>query len=223
MTGSFPCYSSKNSQRRREIVDAIWSTYLGVVGIGLLHGLEPGHGWPIAAIYALNRERRLIYGLVTSGILSAFHLISSIAVVLIFLYLRQYLNVFSETTLNVTAGVLLFAFAFHMWRKISHSHHHEGNKTPTSLWQMAVFAFVLGFVHEEEFALLSLCLANINCLLLMIAYALAVTVALMTLTLVAIWAYEAVHHRFHHVEQYLPRISAIVLAGLGILYIFRAI
>ena len=204
-------------------MDAIWSTYLGAVSIGLLHGLEPGHGWPVAAIYALNRERRLIYGLVTSGILSAFHLISSIAVVLVFLYFRQYLNVFSETTLNVTAGVLLFAFAFHMWRKSSHSHHHEGEKTPTSLWQMAVFAFVLGFVHEEEFALLSLCLANINCLLLMVAYALAVTVALMTLTLVAIWAYEAVHHRFHKVEQYLPRISAIVLAGLGILYIFRAI
>ena len=88
---------------------------------------------------------------------------------------------------------------------------------------MAVFAFVLGFVHEEEFALLSLCLANINCLLLMVAYALAVTVALMTLTLVAIWAYEVVHHRFHKVEQYLPRISAIVLGVLGVFYIFKAL
>ena len=64
---------------------AIWSTYLGAVGIGLLHGLEPSHGWPIAAIYALNRERRLINGVLTAGILSAFHFISSITVVLAFL------------------------------------------------------------------------------------------------------------------------------------------
>jgi len=32
-------------------------SYLGVVLIGLVHGAEPGHGWPVAASYALNRSR----------------------------------------------------------------------------------------------------------------------------------------------------------------------
>jgi ABC-type nickel/cobalt efflux system permease component RcnA len=202
----------------------MWSTYLGAVSIGLIHGLEPGHGWPVAAVYALNRERRLLYGLVTASILSAFHFLSSIAVVLVFLFFRRHLDFLTGGTLKLIAGLLLVGFALHMWLKSGHDHHHEeADKGPASLWQMAAFAFALGFVHEEEFALLSLCLANINCLLLMIAYAAAVTVSLVVLTLAAIGAYEAVHHRFHALERHLPRVSALVLAGLGLFYIFQAI
>lgn len=198
---------------------------MGAVSIGLIHGLEPGHGWPVAALYALNRERRLYYGLVTAFILSAFHFISSIAVVLVFLYLRRHLDILTGNALKTVAGLLLLGFALHMWLKSGrHDHHHaEAEKSPASLWQMAAFAFALGFVHEEEFALLSLCLANVNCLLLMVAYAAAVTVALVALTLAAIRAYEVIHHRFHALERHLPRLSAVVLAGLGLLYIFRII
>jgi len=61
------------------------SVYLSAILIGLLHGVEPGHGWPVAVVYSLQRERRAWFGLLTSSILAFFHLISSLAVVLIFL------------------------------------------------------------------------------------------------------------------------------------------
>lgn len=88
---------------------------------------------------------------------------------------------------------------------------------------MVTFAFILGFVHEEEFALLTLCLAGINCLALMLTYATAVTVAITCLTLSAVWAYEAVRQRFDALERHLPRLSAVFLAGLGALYLFKAL
>jgi len=34
------------------------SIYFGVILIGLLHGLEPGHGWPVAALYSLRKEKK---------------------------------------------------------------------------------------------------------------------------------------------------------------------
>lgn len=205
-------------------MDEILAVYLGAATIGLLHGVEPGHGWPVAAVYAVNRNRRYLSGLVTAGILSAAHLISSLAVVLVFLFLRPHLGFLSGSTLSAISGTLLLFFAIHMWRSSAHSHRHpEDEKTPVSLWQMATFAFILGFVHEEEIALLTLCLAGINCLALMLTYATAVTVAITCLTLSAVWAYEAVRQRFDALERHLPRLSAIFLAGLGALYLFKAL
>ncbi|MFQ5893470.1 MAG: hypothetical protein ACE5H5_04075, partial [Nitrospinota bacterium] len=164
--------------------------YLGAVTVGLLHGLEPGHGWPVAAVYAVNHDRRYLYGMATAGMLSVAHFISSLAVVLVFFLFRSHLMFLSESTLQAVAGLLLLLFGVHMWWKAGRgAHDHAGERTPATLWQMAVFAFVLGFVHEEEFALLALCLAGINCLALMITYATAVTVALIGLTLAAVWAY----------------------------------
>ena len=198
-------------------MDEILAVYLGAATIGLLHGVEPGHGWPVAAVYAVNRNRRYLSGLVTAGILSAAHLISSLAVVLVFLFLRPHLGFLSGSTLSAISGTLLLLFAILMWRSSARSHRHpEDEKTAT-------FAFILGFVHEEEFALLTLCLAGINCLVLMLTYATAVTVAITCLTLSAVWAYEAVRQRFDALERHLPRLSAVFLGGLGVLYLFKAL
>ena len=205
-------------------MDGVLSVYLGAVTIGLIHGLEPGHGWPVAAVYAANRDRPYLFGAITGGILSAFHFVSSLVVVVLFLLFRSYLMFISDSTLQAVAGAMLLLFGVHMWWKAGRgSHLHEGEQAPSSLWQMAVFAFVLGFVHEEEFALLALCLAGINCLALMLTYATAVSVAIIGLTLAGVWAYEAVRHRFHAVERHLPRLSAVFLGGLGVFYLLRAL
>jgi nickel/cobalt exporter len=205
-------------------MDGVLSVYLGAVTIGLIHGLEPGHGWPVAAVYAVRRERPYLYGVVTGGILSVFHFVSSLAVVLVFLFFRSYLTFVSDSALQAVAGAMLLLFGAHMWWKAGRgSHQHHDEAAPASLWQLAAFAFVLGFVHEEEFALLALCLAGVKCLALMLTYATAVSVAIVGLTLAGVWAYEAVRHHFHAVEPHLPRISAAFLAGLGVFYLLKAL
>jgi len=52
------------------------STYLGVIVIGLLHGLEPGHGWPVAFLYSTRTERTVFHGLISSGVIAFFHFVS---------------------------------------------------------------------------------------------------------------------------------------------------
>ncbi|MEF8757801.1 MAG: hypothetical protein V5A33_06160, partial [Halobacteriales archaeon] len=61
------------------IPDGAVGLYLGAVVLGLIHGIEPGHGWPVAATYALDREHKWLSGLAASSILGIGHLISSIA------------------------------------------------------------------------------------------------------------------------------------------------
>jgi nickel/cobalt exporter len=59
---------------------------IGAVALGVVHGIEPGHGWPIAASYALDQTNKWLYGFAASFILGVGHLISSIAMVAVFFY-----------------------------------------------------------------------------------------------------------------------------------------
>ena len=79
------------------------SVYFAVAIIGLLHGLEPGHGWPVAVLYATRTSKPVVRGLAASGILSFFHLISSFAVVVAYVLLRSFLA-FSIPYINFIAG-----------------------------------------------------------------------------------------------------------------------
>ncbi|ERH04250.1 MAG: hypothetical protein J07HR59_01380 [Halorubrum sp. J07HR59] len=71
--------------------DAV-SLLLGAVVLGAVHGVEPGHGWPVAASYALDQSNKWAYGLAASLILGVGHLISSIAMVGVFFYAKGYFN-----------------------------------------------------------------------------------------------------------------------------------
>ena len=57
----------------------------------------------------------------------------------------------------------------------SHVHTHQPRTLP-SLKGMAAFALILGFVHEEEFVILSLSAGGVEPILLMLAYAGSVTI-----------------------------------------------
>ena len=61
---------------------------VGAVALGLVHGVDPGHGWPVAASYALDRSNKWLYGFAASAILGVGHLVSSIAMVGAFFYRR---------------------------------------------------------------------------------------------------------------------------------------
>lgn len=221
--------------------------FIGVMVIGLLHGLEPGHGWPVAFLYSVRKSRPLLYGFVSSGIISFFHFISSIAVVIAYVLLSSFL-VISFPLLKYVAATILIILAYIFFTEdvkdefeaqhghihedledVEHEHEHEHpgqgrhahwhkhvKRIALSLWGIATFAFVLGFAHEEEFALLALAVGGINPLMLMITYGASVTLALMAITLVSVKAYEIVHLKIRRYEKYIPKMSALILLLMAV-------
>lgn len=174
-------------------------SYIGVALIGLLHGLEPGHRWPVALIYSMRKGKPLLAGIVSSGVIAFAHFTSSIAVAVAYVLLSSWLN-FDLPFLKYLAAALLLWLAYRMFREETgkadkpHQHEHESggshhrheNRNILSLWGLASFAFALGFGHEEEFALLALVVAGANAFLLMALYGLSVSLALIGVTLISI-------------------------------------
>src|SRR3972149_7177743 len=82
------------------------SAYIAVALVGLLHGLEPGHGWPIATLYAAKSSHPLFRGFISSWVISMAHLISALAVVVPFVLLKTYAD-FTLPYMNIIAGCAL--------------------------------------------------------------------------------------------------------------------
>ena len=192
--------------------------YLSAIVIGLIHGLEPSHGWPVAVYYTLEKKDKLLYGIITSSILAFFHFVSSIAVVVLFLLFNKAVNFTSFPIARYTAFGLLLLLAIIAW--FEKPKEVEKRKTKT-LWQIASYAFVLGFVHEEEFAILAFCVGGNNCLALMITYAIAVSLALITITLLSIKSYRLIEPKIKKYDKYLHKIFAAILIVIAISYLFR--
>ncbi len=272
--------------------DAV-GVFAGAVALGLLHGVEPGHGWPVAASYAMDRANKWLYGLAASLVIGVGHLVSSVAVVGAFYLLKRYVSpaglqdpltlwgVTVGSPLGVVAGLLLVVLGV---RECVHGHSHghgnggddahthdhtddsdhrraddhyhgdhshdhatdadgdrgglrarlsatlpfvggdaHGHGHPSGdeaadrgLWGLAGFAFLLGFVHEEEFEIIALCAGSDYCLELMLAYALAVIVGLVGLTLLLVAGYTHYEDRAERYAEYLPVFSAAVLILMGV-------
>jgi ABC-type nickel/cobalt efflux system permease component RcnA len=223
------------------------ASIIGVIIIGLLHGLEPGHGWPLALLYSAKTTRPTFYAFISSSILAAAHFISSIAVVVIYVVVSAFYD-FSSPILTYIAAVVLIILGIRMLTEkvvselegqhghfhdntsdLTHLHEHAhddlGNHTHEhahpkrlnmSLWKLASCAFVLGFAHEEEFALLALAVGGVNPVLMMVAYGLAVAVALIAVTVLGIKMYERVKERISKYERYIPKISGTILIVMAV-------
>lgn len=107
---------------------------IGAVALGAVHGIEPGHGWPVAASYALDQTNKWVYGFVASLIIGIGHLISSIAMVGVFFYAKNYFNLTQVNEpihlvwnvslggpVSVGAGILLIVLGIREYR---HGHSH---------------------------------------------------------------------------------------------------
>ncbi|WP_132058615.1 HoxN/HupN/NixA family nickel/cobalt transporter [Halorussus amylolyticus] len=112
--------------------------FAGAIALGAIHGVEPGHGWPVAASYALDQSNKWLYGFAASFILGLGHLVSSIAMVLAFFFAKSY---FELTEVNeplsvwgvevggpvgIVAGVLLILLGVREYFH-GHSHSHVGD------------------------------------------------------------------------------------------------
>jgi nickel/cobalt exporter len=227
-------------------------SYFGVLVIGLLHGIEPGHGWPIAFLYSIRNRHPMVSGLAASAILALFHFISSIVVVLAYYWISKYIPI-SEQILKYIAVILLVIIGILFWRENvededqftlqhghlhgnkkelvhihehvhldeTHSHEHKHAKSFTlNLGGIALYAFILGFAHEEEFAILGFAMSGFDPMLLMIIYAGAVSFSLIAITLICIKMYRLFIPKLQKYQRYVPKISAITLflLALGILF-----
>jgi nickel/cobalt exporter len=110
---------------------------LGAIALGAVHGIEPGHGWPVAASYALDQTNKWAYGFAASLIIGVGHLISSITMVGVFFYAKAYFDLTQVNEpltvlggiriggpVSVVAGVLLIALGI---REYAHGHSHGGD------------------------------------------------------------------------------------------------
>ena len=262
--------------------DAV-GVFAGAVALGLVHGVEPGHGWPVAASYAMDRANKWLYGLAASLIIGVGHLVSSVAVVGAFHLLKRYVSpaglqesltvvgVQIGSPLGVVAGLLLVALGAREYlhghshdedhehhahshdHDVDHGHARDASVAPDAdggslratltatlpfvggdghghdhahpsgdeaadrgLWGLAGFAFLLGFVHQEEFEIIALCTGSAYCLELMVAYALAVIVGMVGLTLLLVAGYTRYEDRAERYADYLPAFSAAVLIVMGV-------
>lgn len=231
-----------------------FSIYIGVIAVGFLHGLEPGHGWPIAFLYSIRRETPMLYGLLTSGILASFHFLSSIAVVVVYVIVSAFIPI-NLAFLNYIAAAVLFLMAIMFWREkvedemgkqhehlhgneeaLEHEHEHKHLNGEThihfhqhaksikiSISALIIYSFLLGFAHEEEFALLALIAAGLDPWLLMISYALAVSGGLIGITLLCLQLYKIFLPKLQKYQKYIPKISAIILVVMAVLFLFNII
>lgn len=224
--------------------------YIGVVMIGLLHGLEPGHGWPVAVLYSMNKRNALTSATISSGIIGLAHLISSIAVVVAYVLLQDWLD-FSAPWLKYLAAGILLILAVRLFLEkteglekqhghihenhpeVEHEHEHEhpgqGKHThrhkhtlgvALSLIGLATFAFILGFAHEEEFALLALVAGGVNAWILMLSYGISVLLGLMAVTIVSVKIYRKLQPKLIRYERFIPKIGAVFLVAMALVIIF---
>jgi ABC-type nickel/cobalt efflux system permease component RcnA len=224
--------------------------YIGVVMIGLLHGFEPGHGWPIAVLYSTKRRNMVLNATLSSFVIGIGHLTSSIAVVVAYVLLQTWLD-FEAPWLKYLAAALLLGLAFKLFKEkvdeldrqhghlhpgqpeIEHEHDHEHRgqgqhahkhkhrmAMVLSLLGLASFAFVLGLAHEEELALLALAAGGLNAWILMVAYGVSVLLGLMAATIVGVKAYKRLQRKFGRYEKYIPKAGAGILVAMAALIIF---
>ncbi len=226
--------------------------YIGVVMIGLLHGFEPRHGWPVAVLYSMKKRNVVASATLSSSIIGIGHLASSIAVVVAYVLLQNWLN-FSAPWLKYLAAGLLLILAIKLFvektdpmekqhghihgdqPETEHEHGHEHEhprqdrhthwhkhviKVALSLWGLASFAFILGFAHEEEFALMALVAGGINAWVLMLSYAVSVLLGLVVATIVGVKIYKILQPKLARYERYIPKISAGILVVLAVVIIF---
>ncbi|SIR68780.1 High-affinity nickel-transport protein [Haladaptatus litoreus] len=89
---------------------------VGAIALGAFHGIEPGHGWPVAAAYALDQTNKWLSGFAASFILGVGHLISSLVMVAIFFYAKSY---FSLTQVNEPIPIDLFSTTIYIGGPVS--------------------------------------------------------------------------------------------------------
>ena len=90
--------------------------FLGIIAFGLLHGINPSHGWTVAVLYSIRNKRPLLSSLTSSSILAGAHFLSSIVVVAAFLFVTMFIQI-PQTYLNYAVASALGILAYLFWKE----------------------------------------------------------------------------------------------------------
>ncbi len=97
---------------------------VAAVGLGVLHGVLPDHGWPIAAMYALEQTRRWGYAVAAGLILGVGHLFSSLVLVGVYFLVEARYDLVGAGWIGIVAGVVLILLGV---RELTHAYRGEGH------------------------------------------------------------------------------------------------
>lgn len=98
--------------------------FVGASVLEFVHGVLPDHGWPVAAMWAVERRNKWLYGALSGGILGVGHLVSSIAVVVAFFWAQSYFGLTDLSWLDYVAGGVLILLGV---REYVHGHSHDAD------------------------------------------------------------------------------------------------
>ncbi|AUX09448.1 ABC transporter permease [Halalkaliarchaeum desulfuricum] len=101
---------------------------VGVVVLGVLHGVLPDHGWPIAAAYALDRPRKWIQGTIAGLVLGIGHLISSVALVVAYFSVSRFAEFAEGPYMKPLAGTMLILLGVHEYLSDGHGDHDHNHE-----------------------------------------------------------------------------------------------
>jgi hypothetical protein len=110
---------------------ALISVLSSVIAFGLIHGVNPSHGWPIATLYSMRSKRPFISGFISSSILAGAHFVSSIIVVLAYILVSTLIEI-PQIYLRYSAAIGLGILAYFFWKEkaedfvqTQHGHLHD--------------------------------------------------------------------------------------------------
>lgn len=109
----------------------------GIMALGLLHGINPSHGWPIAILYSMRSKKPLLSGIISSSITASAHFVSSIVVVIVYMLLISIIEI-PQFYMHYGAAITLGVLAYIFWKEkgedfadTQHGHLHENEITIT--------------------------------------------------------------------------------------------
>jgi len=107
---------------------------LGVIVFGLLHGINPSHGWTVALLYSMHSRKPLLRSFLSSGILAGAHFVSSIAVVVLYIFVTMFVEI-PQLYLQYGVAIALGILAYLFWREkgedlveTQHGHLHDNTE-----------------------------------------------------------------------------------------------
>lgn len=109
------------------------SLFFGVIVFGLLHGVNPSHGWIVAVLYSIRKKRPIISSIISPAVIAGGHFLSSIAVVAAFIFVTTFVKIpIPHSYLNYIVAIALGILAYIFWKeksedlaKTQHGHLHD--------------------------------------------------------------------------------------------------
>jgi nickel/cobalt exporter len=109
---------------------------ISIMTIGLFHGANPSHGWPIATLYSIRSKKPFVSGFISSSILASAHFVSSIIVVVAYMLVSTLIEI-PQIYLQYGAAIGLGILAIIFWKEKSedyvqtqHGHLHNDDSDP---------------------------------------------------------------------------------------------